>query len=71
MVITLLCLHEATHLFLGSEVVHNVEELADLFRSLTLDHVSNRLAADVAKRIEEDKPRVATSNKDIALTAKA
>ena len=34
-------------LLLGREVVHNVEELADLLRSLALDHVCNSLATDI------------------------
>jgi len=36
-----------TYLFLGSEVVDDVEELPDLFRSLALDHVGDGLASDI------------------------
>ena len=39
---------QATHLFLGGEVVNNVKELPNLFRGLALDHVSNGLASDIA-----------------------
>jgi hypothetical protein len=42
---------EADLLF-GSEIVHDVKELPDLFRGLTLDHVSDGLATHVAV----DKP---------------
>ena len=35
------------YLFLGREIVHDVEELADLFRSLALDHVSYSLASNI------------------------
>jgi hypothetical protein len=38
----------ATHLLLGREVVDDVEELADLFGGLALDHVGNSLASDIA-----------------------
>ncbi len=37
-----------THLLLGSEIVDDVEELANLLGGLALDHVRYRLAADVA-----------------------
>ena len=35
------------YLLLGREIVHDVEELADLFRSLSLDHVSYSLASNI------------------------
>lgn len=35
-------------LLFGGEVVHNVEELADFFGGLTLDHVRNSLATNIA-----------------------
>ena len=35
------------YLLLGREIVHDVEELADLFRSLALDHVSYSLASNI------------------------
>jgi hypothetical protein len=38
---------EETHLFLGSEIVYDVEQFPDLFRSLAFDHVRHGLAADV------------------------
>jgi hypothetical protein len=37
-----------TNLLFRSEVVDNVEELADLLRGLALDHVGDGLATDVA-----------------------
>ena len=37
---------------LGSEVVLDVEGLTDFFRSLTLDHVGDGLAADVEKGLD-------------------
>ena len=37
-------------LFFGGEIVHDVEELANFLRGLTLDHVSNGLAANIAER---------------------
>jgi hypothetical protein len=39
-------------LLLGSEVVLNVEGLADLLRRLALDHVRDGLAADVKKSLD-------------------
>ena len=38
-----------SHLLLRSEIVDDVEELADLFRSLTLDHVRHGLASNIAE----------------------
>lgn len=38
--------------FLGSEVVLNVESLADLLRRLALNHVGNCLAPNVEKRLD-------------------
>ena len=35
------------HLLLRGEVVHDVEQLADLLRRLHLDHVGHSLAANV------------------------
>ena len=37
----------SAYLFLRSEIVDDVEQLADLLRSLALDHVGNGLATDV------------------------
>lgn len=54
-----LCMRQwaATHvllldlgLLLRSEVIHDVEELPDLFRSLTLDHVGHGLATDITSK---------------------
>ena len=39
---------QETHLFLRGKVVDDVEELADLFGGLSLDHVGHSLAADIA-----------------------
>lgn len=36
-------------LFLGGEIIGNIESLTDLFRRFALDHVGNGLAADVQK----------------------
>ena len=35
------------YLLLWGEVVHDVEQLTNLFWSLALDHVGDRLAADI------------------------
>ena len=37
-----------TDLFLGSEVVDDVEETTDFFRGLPLNHIRDRFAADIA-----------------------
>ena len=42
-------MHRATHLFLRSEVVDNVEELPNLFRGLSLDHVGDSFASNIAE----------------------
>ena len=39
-----------THLFLGGEVVDNVEELPDLVRALSFDHICHSLASNVAEK---------------------
>lgn len=39
-------------LLLGSEVVLDVERLADLIGRLALDHVGNSLAADIEERLD-------------------
>lgn len=39
-------------LFLGGEIVCDVESLADLLRRLALDHVGHSLAADIEKRLD-------------------
>ena len=39
---------KTTDLLLWRKVIHNVEELPDLFRCLTLNHVCNGLASDIA-----------------------
>lgn len=39
-----------THLFLGGEVVDDVEELADFLWCLSFDHVCDSLASDIAIR---------------------
>lgn len=39
----------SSHLLLWREVVDDVEELADLLSGLALQHVRNRLAADVTE----------------------
>ena len=39
-------------LFLGGEIVRDVECLADLLGGLALDHVGDRLAADVEERLD-------------------
>ena len=39
-------------LFLGREVILDVESLADLFGRLALDHVGDSLAADVEKGLD-------------------
>jgi hypothetical protein len=36
-----------THLFFGSEIVYNVEKLANLFRCLALDHICYGLATNI------------------------
>ena len=41
-------LYHDTYLLLGREVVHDVEELADLLGRLALDHIRHSLAANVA-----------------------
>jgi hypothetical protein len=38
---------EPPYLLLGSEVVHNVEKLADFFGCLAFDHVGNSFATDI------------------------
>ena len=43
---------EQTHLLLGGEVVHDVEELADLLRCLALDHVGDGLAANIKEGLD-------------------
>ena len=40
--------HNGTHLFLRREVVHNVEQLANFFGCLALDHVRDGFAPNVA-----------------------
>ncbi len=37
---------------LGSEIVLDVESLADLLRGLPLDHVRNRLASDIEQGLD-------------------
>lgn len=37
---------------LGSEIVLDVESLADLFRGLPLDHVRDRLASDIKQGLD-------------------
>jgi hypothetical protein len=39
-------------LFLGGEVIGDVESLSDLLGGLALDHVGNGLAADVKERLD-------------------
>lgn len=48
-----------TYLLLGSEIVDDVEELADLLWGLTLDHVGNSLASNITTswRISTELPR--------------
>ena len=38
----------STYLLFRSEIVNNVEELPNLLRSFTLDHVGDSLAPDIA-----------------------
>ena len=40
--------HETAHLLLGREVVDDVEELPDFLGRLTLNHVGNGFASDIA-----------------------
>jgi hypothetical protein len=39
-------------LFLGGEIVRDVERLSDLLGGLALDHVGDSLASDVKKRLD-------------------
>lgn len=48
---------KGAHLFFRSEVVHDVKELANLFRGLTLDHIRDGLAANIAKPPSIRKPQ--------------
>jgi len=41
-----------TDLFLGSEVVDDIEKFPDFLRRLSLDHVRHSFAPDIPKRAE-------------------
>jgi len=41
-------MRQTTRLFLRSEVVDNVEELPNLFKGLSLDHVEDSFASNIA-----------------------
>ena len=48
----------STYLLFRSEIVNNVEELPNLLRSFTLDHVGDSLAPDIAAQHRQETKHI-------------